>query len=592
MKLNINVSLWAAIIGLCVHPTFPVTAGTRAGKIVDITAFGAKTGDQSDTTPAVIAALAKCRVTKVAKLVFPPGRYDFWPDRATERYCFISNNDEGLKRIAFPLEGMENLEIDGQGAQFVFHGWITPFVLDHARNITLKNFSIDWGRTFHSEGKVIENHDDGVTLEFSDAFPYEVRNGILVFTDGQKSQEQQNAVKGSELIYPYGNLLEFDSRKRETVYMASDYYVKDGVVAKELGQRQVRIFLPKLTATPGNILVFGATHRDCPAIVVSDSSGVELNGVNIYHCGGMGVIAQRSRDIHLDHVQVTPSPGSGRVVSITADATHFANCSGRLLIENCRFENQMDDASNIHGIYVQVIRQLGPDAIEVKLKHPQQFGFDFIVPGETLEFVDAPSMATYHQAKVKSVERLNKEFTRVLFKSALPKDLKPGDVVASVDSYPEVTVRNCVIGKNRARGLLLGSRGKMVIENNHFHTPGAALLFEGDARFWFEQSGVRDVLIRSNVFDNCNFGLWGNATIAVGAGIEKSRQAESRYNRNIVIEDNLFRTFDTGRIVSAYSVDGLTIRRNLFERTADYPSENQNAKRFDITDSDHVNITE
>ena len=590
MKPNLSASLWIAIVCLWVQAFTPAMAGTPTGDVVDISAFGAVPGNQSDTTPAVVAALAKCRATYARKLVFPAGRYDFWPDRATERYCFISNNDEGLKHIAFLLDGLENLEIDGQGAQFVFHGWMTPFFLDHARNLTLKNFSMDWSRTFDSEGKVIEKNDDGVIVEFSDAYPYEVRNGMLVFTDGQKNQEQQTTVKGSELIYPCGHLLEFDPQKHETAYMAKDFFLKDSVMAKDLGQHQVQIILPKLTATPGNILVFGPSHRDCCAIVVSDSAGVELSGVNIYHAGGMGVIAQRSRDIVLNQVQVTASPGSGRVVSTTADATHFANCAGRVLLENCRFENQLDDASNIHGIYAQITRLLAPDEIEVKLQHPQQFGFDFIVPGKNLEFVDAASLVTYHQAAVKSVERINKEFTRVVFKTTLPKEMKVGDAVADVDNYPDVTVRNCYIGNNRARGLLLGSRGKMVIENNHFHTPGAALLFEGDARHWFEQAGVRDTLIRSNVFDNCNFGVWGNATIAVGAGIDKSRRAESHYNRNIVIEGNLFRNFDTGRTVSAYSVDGLTVRSNRFETTTDYLSKNQNAKRFDITDSERVSI--
>ena len=578
------------MLGLLSQTCLPAAVEARADNIVDITDFCAKAGDHSDTTPAVIAALAKCRATRAVKLVFPAGRYDFWPDRAAERYCFVSNNDEGLKRIAFPLDGIENLEIDGRGAQFVYHGWITPFVVDHARNITLEHFSIDWARAFHEEGKVIELQDDGLTLEFTDAFPYSVRNGILVFTGGRDSQEPQTTVKGAEVLYPYGSLLEFDAKKREPAYMARDYWVKGGVTARDLGQRRVRIFFPQLTATPGNILVFGPSHRDCPAIVVSDSAGVTLEGVDIYHCGGMGVIAQRSRDLELDHVQVIPAPGSGRIVSVTADATHFVNCSGRLAMENCRFENQLDDASNIHGIYAQVIRKLGPSKIEVKLKHEQQFGFDFIVPGGTLELVDAPSLVTYGQMTVKTVERLNKEYTRVQFKSPLPKELKAGDVVASVDHYSMVIVRNCMIGKNRARGLLLGSRGKMLIENNRFHTPGAALLFEGDARFWFEQEGVRDLLIRSNVFDNCNFGVWGNATIAVDAGIEESRWAESRYNRNITIENNLFRMFDSGRAVSAYSVDGLTIRHNKFERTRDYPPQNQNAKRFDIVDSNHVRI--
>ena len=193
--------LLAVTTGMFVLAAVTARAGqwriARPAAILDITTFGGKANDGSDTTPAVRAALEKCRQTKAGKLVFPPGRYDFWPDRAVERYCFVSNNDEGLKRIAFPLDGIENLEIDGQGAQFVFHGWITPFALDRARKITLKNFSVDWTRTFHNEGKVVEVHDDGLTVEFSEAYPFAVRNGILVFTDGKNSQEQQTSVKGT-----------------------------------------------------------------------------------------------------------------------------------------------------------------------------------------------------------------------------------------------------------------------------------------------------------------------------------------------------------------------------------------------------------
>jgi hypothetical protein len=540
----------------------------------------------------VRAALEKCRETKAGKLVFPRGRYDFWPDLAVERYCFVSNNDEGLKRIAFSLAGIENLEIDGQGAQFVFHGWITPFALDHARKITLKNFSLDWTRTFHNEGRVSEVHDDGLTVEFGEAYPFTVRNGILVFTEGKKSEEQQTSVKGTELTYPYSGLLEFDPQKRETASMVHDYWVKGGVTAQDLGQRRVRIKLAKLAATPGNVLVFGPSHRDCPAFVISDSAEVTLADVNIYHCGGMGVLAQRSRDITLDHLQVTPSPGSGRVVSITADATHFVNCRGKITMSHCLFENQKDDATNIHGIYARVIRQLRPDEIEVKLVHPQQYGFDFIAPGDQLELVHGPSLVTYADAIVKSVTRLNKEYTRVVLTKPLPAEMVPGDVVASVGDYPETHIHHCTIRGNRARGILLGSRAKMLIEDNFFHTPGAAILLEGDGRFWYEQAGVRDLVIRRNRFEDCNFGVWGKATIEVGAGIQNAYRASSRYNRNLVIEDNLFRSFRHGPLVQMYCVDGVAIRNNRIESSTAYPSRQPDAKPFDITDSDHVDINQ
>jgi len=56
-------------------------------------AFGAK-ADGSDTTPSLRAALEKVRSGQATKLIFPPGRYDFHPERASEQYLFVSNNDE------------------------------------------------------------------------------------------------------------------------------------------------------------------------------------------------------------------------------------------------------------------------------------------------------------------------------------------------------------------------------------------------------------------------------------------------------------------------------------------------------------------
>jgi hypothetical protein len=132
----------------------------------------------------------------------------------------------------------------------------------------------------------------------------------------------------------------------------------------------------------------------------------------------------------------------------------------------------------------------------------------------------------------------------------------------------------------------------MLIEDNVFHTPGNAITLEGDGRFWFEQAGVRDLVIRRNRFEDCNFGVWGNATIEVGAGIEENCRAASRYNRNVVIEDNLFRTFGHGPLVQMYSVDGLTIQHNRIEPSTAYPARHPDAKRFNITESDHVTISE
>ncbi len=559
---------------------------------LDMAAFGAK-ADGSDTTPSVRAALEKVRSGKATKLMFPPGRYDFHPERASEEYLFVSNNDEGLKRIAFPLTGLEGVEIDGGGSTFVFHGYTVPFLIDKSNSITLRNFSVDFSRPFHSEGKVLAITPDHVDLEFSDEFPHEIRNGVLVFTNGQKVSGPATTVSSGEILYPYGSLLAFDPVKRETAFMAKDRYkVGEGIAADKLGPNRVRIKIPDISAKVGDVLVFSPKGREVPGIVISDSSDIHVTDITLHHCGGMGVIAQRSEDLFVKKLQVTPPPGGQRIVSLTADATHFVNCKGKIELVDCLFEQQKDDATNIHGLYAKITNILSPNRFEVTLIHPQQAGVDFIKAGTRLELNDGPSLKEEGFATVKSVERINKHRTIVEIEGNLPESVTLGDSVADADANTaEVLMRGCVLRGNRARGILLGSRGPMVIEGNTFSIPGAAILFEGDSRFWFEQAGVRDVVIRGNTFDNCNYGIWGTGTIQVGSGITDEFKSTSRYNRNIRIENNLFRAFSKLPLLSLYSVDGLTFVGNRLERTKAYPApEGGEWKMFQITDSDNIKL--
>jgi hypothetical protein len=113
---------------------------------------------------------------------------------------------------------------------------------------------------------------------------------------------------------------------------------------------------------------------------------------------------------------------------------------------------------------------------------------------------------------------------------------------------------------------------------------------EGDARYWFEQAGVRDLLIRRNKFNGCNFGVWGKATIEVGAGIDPPKRASSRYNRNIVIENNDFQMLDGVPALSVYSIDGLTVRNNRISRTLTSVMSQKPANLFEISDSTNVRI--
>ena len=534
--------------------------------------------DERDAAPAIRAALEEVKKLKARYLVLPGGELRIRPEKAFEKYQFISNNDESLKRIAFQLDGIDNLTIKGSNTNLLLTGFISAFNLEDCKNITIEDLSIDYTRPFTSEGIITNVFDGGIDIKFPDDYVTDTPNGILRFRDNEGT------------VYPYGNMLEFDTEKREPALYAYDIGVWGGVYASKNEDGTYRLKGNNITGKEGNTMVFGSLKRYNPAFTLTDCDCIRLDKVNIYHCGGMGVIAQRSRDIELKGVKVTPAPGKKRMISITADATHFANCGGYIRMIDCLFENQKDDATNIHGLYMSIDSVMAPDRIMARWRNTGQYGVDFIRPGMTLELVDNNNMETYARRKVKDVKRLNKVFTEVTFTENLPENVKPRNVIAADDEYPEVLIKGCRMRGNRARGLLLGSRGKIVIEDCYFHIPGAAILFEGDGNFWFEQSGVRDVTLRNNTFENCNYGspAWGNACISVGSGIPD--KTTSRYHRNIRVTGNTFRVFDL-RIVNLYCVDGFEFDSdNKIIKTTDYPYKGKETRCFVTENCSNVKI--
>lgn len=558
---------------------------------IKVADFGAFPDDGEDDTRSIQRALEECRKHELSRISFESGQYDFHPLLAGERYLFVSNNDEGLKRIAFDLREMDNITVDGQGASLMFHGFINPFVIEQSTHVNLENFSVDFSRPFHSEAIILDVEKDYMDVEFLAGFPFFIRRGMLYFKGFEDEAQQMTSVTKMD-VYGSSHMLEYHTEKRETAFMVRDYYFVRGggaYPATYLEGRKVRINVPDLKGTVGNTMVFGPNHRDHPGFVISDSKEVAFENVTIHHAGGMGILGQRSHNITVNNCSVTPS--NGRINSVTADATHFVNCTGKIELTNNLFENQKDDATNIHGIYQRIIEVTGEKSAIVRLMHNQQMGFDYLKPGVEVEFVRGQSLLTFATREVQSAKWINKECVEVTFTTPLPGNLKENDTIAEIRDYPHIIIANNIIRNNRARGMLLNGRGRTVVEDNYFHAPGAAILFEGDAFFWFEQGGVDNCIIRNNIFDNCMFGVWGKAVIDVKAGIREDR-AESRYNRNILIEENTFRIFDDVTLLHAYCVDGLVWQNNTIEKTAAYPDRGREAERFIVEHSDGIFIDE
>jgi len=162
------------------------TKGYPKEIVINAKDYGLKQNE--DAVPALRKALEACIAQKATKLIIPQGRYDCYPAKATEKYLRVSNNDNGMKRILFPLQDMKNFEIDGQGSQFIMHGQMVAVDVDNCTDIKLTNFSIDWNKPFYFQGEVvaIDKSSNSFDLRVFEECDYEIVAHELLFLEKAK----------------------------------------------------------------------------------------------------------------------------------------------------------------------------------------------------------------------------------------------------------------------------------------------------------------------------------------------------------------------------------------------------------------------
>lgn len=515
-----------------------------------------------DMTPIVRKALEGINDTDV-KIILEKGTYKFRPDYAMDQYCTITNHGNGLKKIAFLFEGLSAIEIEGNGSEFIFHGQIAPFQFIDCKNVKVQNLSIDWDIPFTFAGVLVDyNAEEGWRdiKPYRDGYNWEVKKGEIFFPN----------VDGFNYQY-LGSTLPFDSIEKRVVHGGQDQHSRPTKVV-ELKNGNIR-FYEKLKYYPPIGSVFNSkgdrqNDRYAPAFQVKYCSDVVFDNLVVHHALGMGYLFERTDGIKILNSGVYLNEPTKRVVSSTADATHFANCKGEILIENCRFENMLDDGTNVHGTYVVVDEILDDKTVRVELKHFEQLGFRFAEAGDVLWFIHTPHVNKASEGVVTKVNTLNERFIELSFKNNLPEGLKKDDLLENKTWNPTFTMRGCTIQNHRARNVVLKTPLKTVIEDNYFSSMMSAILFRGESYFWYESGMVEDVLIQNNHFEYCAYNGRNHAILNITPRLGETFNQDELYDRNIRFVNNTINTFDN-LIVWADRVDGLLIKGNKINKVAE-----------------------
>lgn len=533
---------------------------------------------------------------KKLTLLFETGRYDFYPEGAASKEYYISNHDQpNPKPVGLALEDWKNLTLDGGNADFIFHGRMLPISLVRSVNATLKNFQIDFEIPHITQIEIVENGDQGMIFRTAPWVKAKVGENTHFESYGEGWRN-----------YPQTGIA-FDGKTKHVVYKTSDLWCPTNDT-KQIDENTFHApHWKDDRLVPGTIVAMRTYERPAPGIFMTECKDTRLENISIHYAEGMGLLAQVSENITLEKFNVClRGEDDSRYFTTQADATHFSGCKGKIVSCHGLYEGMMDDAINVHGTYLKVVKRLDDKTVVGRYMHPQAYGFYWGGKGDQVQFVRSATMEVLDDLnEIADILPYDKESVhgakefKITFVNPLDSVISEneGFGIENLEWCPEVYFADNVIRNNRARGTLFSTPLKTVVERNIFdHTSGTAILLCGDCNGWYETGACRDVTIRDNKFINAltNLFQFTEAVISIYPEIPQLDSQQKYFHGGegtpgVVIENNYFETFDRP-IVFAKSIDGLTFCNNTIVQNEDFPAFHSNQNRFRLLRTKNVVI--
>lgn len=439
-------------------------------------------------------------------------QFDIYPSDQFETidcwWTILHSGDIPLQ-AAFVLRGLRNVTIDLSGAKLLLHGRIMPFAIFDCENITFRNFSIDYDRPFYTEGVILQSEPGSLVIRIPEFFRYRIEGHDFVAVG---ETWEHRLVTGDML---FGCIDPANGRRAGDIFLG---LIGDTVTprpnpplpihhiyADALPDRCVRLrnvpesFRPQI----GHILVMTHEDRRKTAFLLERDTDTTIEHVRLLHVGAMGITANLCHNITVnDYSMYLNEKCPERHITLNADGFHTFHCTGLMKIENCRFENLLDDAVNIHGNYLVCTENPDPKTIVAENRSAGILAMEYLVPGDEIYIYKENTQEIRAIGVVDTAAFLPGQSTvmYITLRDALAKTIEPGDILEN-RRMPEIEIRGCRI--NCAGGFRISSGKRVVIENCHFETSAFSILFSGDMNYWFENTGVRDVTIRNCIFDHC-----------------------------------------------------------------------------------------
>lgn len=197
-------TLLPLVLLLAAIPAFLPQHTHAARRTVRVADYGLQPGSGQDALPVIRRIIDENKGVRGLQIRFDKGRYDFYPD--AERQA------AGKPTTAFALARMHDVEIDGGGCDWIFHGLMNPVRLTECRGTTLRNVRIDWQQPYNSQATIVSATDTYVDMAIdAERYPYVVAGDSLAFVGEYGLQR---------IVPEYTNL--YDGTTHELLYQTRD----------------------------------------------------------------------------------------------------------------------------------------------------------------------------------------------------------------------------------------------------------------------------------------------------------------------------------------------------------------------------------
>lgn len=492
----------------------------------------------------------------------------------------------------FDFSGMENIEVDGQGATLIIHPVHGVARFFNSRNITFQNFVIQHDPLPFIQGEVLSvSPDEGFfLLRIQEGFPLPPSEQWMAeeghFFDNPAAEipdrSDWKTRHGPVSAWRWGVVL--DSMSRTLKRDFPDHLFIERVVPVRMGDARVFRVYPTASSgvhlskmVPGERFILPRFRRTKEEyfklkekgwmyeqnIQIRKSTDILVENLTFHSARPGMVFGVRHNDgqITIRGCTVTWLPGSDRLIASWRDGVHCKNNRIGPTIENCHFEGLFDDSINLSADCIMAAERVSPNrftmtdaAFEVGNKvgvfNPTtgvwETGFSVVqTEGHSIVLDRSPRLV-------------------VLGTMTPQKDIASTQFYNLSRANAGFVVRNNFFGIQRRHAVLARCQG--VIENNVIHgVCGCALELTNEAGLFYEGPFPRDLRI-------CNNRISGTTRIPVIMRTKNSPDVPpvAPVTGNILFENNEI-SFDSAVSVHLECVENVVFKGNTFSITDGTP---------------------